>query len=536
MASVAMAAPGQKLPMGGNGNLYDANHNPAVLHEISKSLGHGHSVKTAATRSSELITEAPAGTKQLYLRSGGAYFTFWGTAYNSDYDSLNVELVEGEDGYVYFPNFISQMTTNTYVKGERKDGKIVVELPQMISQDVQDGETVSFYVDRLTYDENEGYFFASATDEIRYVEFSIDEDGQLEMLDTDKFNIVGIVDEAGVWCGYGDYDSIFTPFTESVVTPPADLATSVWSIGYDAKGHIVNIGFDGSDIYVQGIYPSLPDAWIKGTVDGDTIVFPSYQYLGVDPTFANTAFFCGGRYEEVYLPSLNITVNDLVMLPEATFHYDEANQVISTDECPLVSGSVDEVRAYAKFPNATFAPRRDDQSPVPATPIYGNYMEYNEEYGYGFIRFDFPATNIDGDVLDTKNLYFRFLVDGEPYLFEPDLYTALSEAVTEVPYDFSGVGLTSYGSMHYVYFYFDAYEALAIQTVYKAEDKDYYSDILQIYGETVSVDPNMTGGDVVEVAYYNLAGQKVSNPSHGVFMRVEYLDNGMKSVKKIAIK
>lgn len=70
------------------------------------------------------------------------------------------------------------------------------------------------------------------------------------------------------------------------VTPPATLSTADYQlIGYmDGTGiftdYNVKVGFDGDDVYVQGIYPALPTAWIKGTIDGDKVRFVTPQYVG----------------------------------------------------------------------------------------------------------------------------------------------------------------------------------------------------------------------------------------------------------------
>lgn len=484
------------------------------------------------------ITEAPAGTKQLFMRSGGAYYTFWGSSYSSDFSSMATEIVYGDDGNVYFPNFISQMTTGTYVVGEQKDGKISVQLPQLLSQDTQGGETVSFFIDRLTYNSEDGKFYASATDEVRSVDFSVAEDGTLTMLDTDAHSIIGVVGDDNAWCGYGDYSVVYEPFKTSAVTAPAGLEISEWTMSYDGKGQVVKIGFDGSDIYIQGIYSSLPESWIKGSVEGETITFPSGQYLGLDPMFGTVAYFCGGRYEEVYLPSFDRYVTDLVMIDEATFSYDAANKVISTSETPFVSGSLDEVRAYAKFPEAVITPVKTDISQVPATPEYGNFVGFDGEVGYGFLRFTFPQTNVDGDLLNTKNLYFRFLVDGEPFLFEPDDYSGLAAATTEIPYGPSGiVGLTSYGTSQYVYFYFDGYESLAIQTINKVDGNEYLSEILTFFGEPqTGVEAAASEKTATGISYFTLSGQKADDAAKGMLIKVETFSDGTSKASKVIVR
>ena len=73
------------------------------------------------------------------------------------------------------------------------------------------------------------------------------------------------------------------------ITPPEGLETEEWTFAaYFFDGDetstekTIKIGFDGNDVYVQGIGYYQPEAWIKGTLsdDGKTITFASGQYYG----------------------------------------------------------------------------------------------------------------------------------------------------------------------------------------------------------------------------------------------------------------
>lgn len=76
------------------------------------------------------------------------------------------------------------------------------------------------------------------------------------------------------------------PEDTKIVVAPEDLVTDEWAIsakdnsGNPVNGYL-NIGFDGNDVYLQGLCTSLPQAWIKGTLDGTTITFAGNQYFGI---------------------------------------------------------------------------------------------------------------------------------------------------------------------------------------------------------------------------------------------------------------
>ena len=80
------------------------------------------------------------------------------------------------------------------------------------------------------------------------------------------------------------------PEKPEVVTPPAGLVTEDWTIsryfcnsqGDTPDERVLKVGFDGSDVYIQGFSYYQEDAWIKGSLsaDGKSITFASGQYYG----------------------------------------------------------------------------------------------------------------------------------------------------------------------------------------------------------------------------------------------------------------
>ena len=78
-----------------------------------------------------------------------------------------------------------------------------------------------------------------------------------------------------------------TASADTLVTPPAEAAAakSYYALAYsyahgDNLGYTLNVVRDGNDIYIQGLFDYLPEAWIKGAMDGNTAHFPSGQYVG----------------------------------------------------------------------------------------------------------------------------------------------------------------------------------------------------------------------------------------------------------------
>lgn len=72
-----------------------------------------------------------------------------------------------------------------------------------------------------------------------------------------------------------------------VVTPPEGevvyykySGTAVVSQQATSLNRTVKVIFDGNDVYVQGMTYYVTDAWVKGTIDGETATFATGQYLG----------------------------------------------------------------------------------------------------------------------------------------------------------------------------------------------------------------------------------------------------------------
>jgi len=74
--------------------------------------------------------------------------------------------------------------------------------------------------------------------------------------------------------------------------PPATATVEEWNISTNfynngANGFIsfpstVKVAIDGNNIYIQGLDLWITDAWVQGTIDGNTAVFASGQLFGTD--------------------------------------------------------------------------------------------------------------------------------------------------------------------------------------------------------------------------------------------------------------
>lgn len=137
---------------------------------------------------------------------------------------------------------------------------------------------------------------------------------------------------------------------QTVVTPPSEgdawhLASGAF-FAYTDEGWMnhtaylpqtMQVAIDGNDIYIQGLAAAyMPKSWVKGTISGSTVTFPSGQFLGTDED--------GNEYlngQDVNATSPNEPAIDIV------FAYDAAAGKLSLDPkvCILESSKANSIAA-----------------------------------------------------------------------------------------------------------------------------------------------------------------------------------------------
>lgn len=108
----------------------------------------------------------------------------------------------------------------------------------------------------------------------------------------------------------------------SVVTLPEGLATEQWYItGSDDKDFCLNygmtIGFDGQDVYIQGLFKELPLSWVHGHQEGGVITIEKGQFVGYYKD-----------WQEVIL----VGYDDEVTIGDITLTYDADKRIMETED------------------------------------------------------------------------------------------------------------------------------------------------------------------------------------------------------------
>ena len=252
-----------------------------------------------------VIENQPAGELRLFYRTGGVvrevekdYTVEEG---ENPYEIIieeqdgSLNIVFAEDNKVYIQRPVSWSYYDGWVEGTvSEDGKtITVPMGQYIAytKSLEMAVQVGIFV----YDDSqETYVYDSSIEELTY---TINDDGSISQNDTDQSIILGTMNRAFgenfqyldfEWLQSGDFASVYIPVEEQLVTPPDGLETENYILttanndGFEWEPYTatVTMGFEGDDVWLKGISKYLPEAWIHGTREGNTLTFPDGQLLG----------------------------------------------------------------------------------------------------------------------------------------------------------------------------------------------------------------------------------------------------------------
>ena len=252
-----------------------------------------------------VIENQPDGELRLYHRTGGVvrevekeYAVEEGESpYEIVYEQQDgsLSIVFAEDNVVYIQRPVSWSYYNGWVVGILEDdGKtITVPMGQYIAY--TNSLEMAVQVGMFVYDEAKGTYVYDESIEEAY--YTLNDDGTISLEGTNEYVIMGTMNRAFgdqfqyldyEWLQAGDYASVYVPANEQPVSPPDDLVTETYYLTtannngmewepYEAE---VELGFDGDDVWLMGISMYLPEAWIHGTREGNTITFPNSQLLG----------------------------------------------------------------------------------------------------------------------------------------------------------------------------------------------------------------------------------------------------------------
>lgn len=118
-------------------------------------------------------------------------------------------------------------------------------------------------------------------------------------------------------------------------------------------------------------------------------------------------------------------------------------------------------------------PNIPDVAAMPANPEVLEVGPFDEEEGYGYVLFDVPCTDTEGNDIKESLLAYQLFADiageVEPIVFTPELYKNIDEEVSVIPYTFNdNYDFDVYEGSKIIYLNFDfsAYDRIGVKSIY----------------------------------------------------------------------
>ena len=282
--------------------------------------GEWETVLTKYVEKTEVVEITEEEEKQIELSTvkralGGAYWV--NGSFQFVNDSINVATWDESDTIIV--QGMVPMLPNAWVRGIKKNG--VVTFPVQLL-DIQDGKK---------------YFLAGLSgDGTNMSPFMMYYDEKLKSYTADSRLIVNSSDlrynESTV---YGYYTGVYVGERPTLVQLPENItANQIISMPYDGTfdnganktpiAGVVNVVFDGENIYIQGLVTNAPQGWLKGQLDNEheDVYFNLGQYVGYD-AYGNI-YAVGDKSDmKGYLDALSESVDDPAKI---RLSFDSENQ------------------------------------------------------------------------------------------------------------------------------------------------------------------------------------------------------------------
>ena len=265
----------------------------------------------------DILVELPEGVEPQEWALEGTFKT------SQSYDDVVMATQVAFDGNTIYVQGLSYYFEDAWLKGTIADGIATFPTGQFVGEDEYGKEYMLGY----SYD----------SEEICDIEFAYDPEAKTLTMITDFIIENGDVKDElnfyGYWTELVLYEG--APVIIDPVTPPADLATTTYLFkammqervyddddeeeevkAFEAGAPVVYenqvlVGFDGDDLYIQGLSEDLAEGWVKATKNADgKYVIPANQYMGtLEMLWFKFPYYFTALDEELNLVDAILTVD-----------------------------------------------------------------------------------------------------------------------------------------------------------------------------------------------------------------------------------
>lgn len=492
---------------------------------------------SAKTVCKEVIKVQPEGEKTCYYHVSDAYYPTGDYVYKRHYDGGAAYVVDGTDGNVYIKNPISAFSPGSWIKAEKNgDGALTVKLPQdiydgIIEDDNGNEQAVDWEV-RLLKLNAEGNSYEPDNARTEMV-LNRDEDGTIWM---NAGDVIGVVDKStGEWIGFCDYNTRLEAINEYKVVVPEDINDKaekclvIYNYGQKAPmAEPMNVAFYDNEVYIN-VRQGYPELWMCGKIEGNKVIVPAFEYLGIYNDFYGKHLFVAPvTYEQInddgaWYNYYTLSNNDIV------FDYDPETRTLTTEDALVINGGKYSVEYLTEFCEMKVK-KYSDKIGSPKDPVISCFFKYFAENDWGMIEFQQAPLTASDDYLPFGNIFFNIFFDDQLVTFQPGEYIHLKEPMTDIPYIFQEIekdednnilpDFEVYGNGQAVYYYRDNIERVGVQTFVYDNGNKLKSNIIYSDGTVVSsVNDIHTFGNAKDTRYYDMQGRNISKPQRGIYIR-----------------
>ena len=234
-----------------------------------------------------IITTPDEGVTKYYTRAGISFYVSNGSVYNENQSGI-VTILEAEGGKVYIKDPVSHYAQNSWVEGTRDGNTITVATGQPLLWNANYSATLSLNWGNVQAGQSGNTYVRGEGD----ITFTVDDEaGTITLNGSSSDKIIGVFwDDDNSWSGYGDHGTVWTydpnyqPASTDPIVLPDGAEVQNWyadGAGSTAVPTDVKVAFVGNEVYISGLTSNFPDAWIKGTIDGTTVTFSKFQFVGM---------------------------------------------------------------------------------------------------------------------------------------------------------------------------------------------------------------------------------------------------------------
>ena len=269
------------------------------------------------------------------------------------------------------------------------------------------------------------------------------------------------------------------------LTPPAGIENSLVEYrmegdAYDSDGDPMTycepifIGINGTDVWVKGVCMDFPDTWIKGTLNGNTVTFPTGQH------FATYDPYEGTYNEGYYIYKFFFAGYDINSGAQAdvtmTLDSNTGIYTMTSPDILMINSEwlISDPNIF--FLTAQFVPVADEAT----TPAQPEITDATLTGSYPNVGIYIPIEDEDGNPILTSKLYYKFYYDVEREVYPLTLsatdYKLLAEDLDEIPYTFTD-NYDIYNYRLYLNMDVSIWNKIGIQSIYYGGEEENASEI-----------------------------------------------------------